>query len=78
MADRIATDQQLIDYMEQATSDEDWKARVDEVKRQNYGNYPRNWLPVMIVTGRYAKIMQKWDPSATDGHHVMPLMPPPK
>lgn len=54
------TEQEVIDLMSSATSDEDWNQKTLQVKRAFNNGYPAFWYPAIIASGLGDKIAAKW------------------
>lgn len=51
----LTKSESVVEYMKQATSDEDWDQRCDAVKGANSG-YPSFWYPAIIASGLYEQV----------------------
>jgi len=56
---QLQNEQQVREYMALATSEEDWKARMDSVKRQFVG-YPDFWFSAIIESGLSSRVADSW------------------
>ena len=53
------TEQQVVDLMSSATSEDDWNNKCDQVKKACNG-YPDFWFPLIIVSGLAHRIQATW------------------
>ena len=51
--------QEVVEYMQAATSEEDWNHRTDEVKRR-FGGYPDFWFAAIVQGGVMATAQMNW------------------
>lgn len=50
---------EVVDFMSQSISEEDWDKRCDEVKRRCNG-CPQFWYPAIVLSGLMGKVESRW------------------
>jgi hypothetical protein len=53
------TQQEVVDLMKSAKSEEDWNNKCDQVK-EACGGYPSFWFPSIILSGLAAEVSASW------------------
>lgn len=51
MSEIVYDGSNLVQFMEQTSSRDDWNKRADAVKEFHKGNYPGNWFQDIILSG---------------------------
>ena len=45
---------------EATQSEAQWNAQCDKIKAARHGQYPPDWWPVMVESGKASRIMVRW------------------
>lgn len=56
----IGTEQSLIQFMSESTTENDWGDRYDIVVRFHGGNPPSFWYSTIVISGVMGKTASKW------------------
>ncbi len=59
------SEQEVIALMESSTSETEWNANADTVKKR-CGGYPSFWFPAVVVSGLLQRTKAKWESHVDD------------
>ncbi len=55
-----------ISELEATRSETEWNAKCDEIKKARGGQYPPDWWPVMMMSGKIAATQASWKANEGD------------
>lgn len=53
------TEQEVVNLMQSSTSEEEWNANADKVKKASGGGYPAFWYKAIVVSGLANRTLAK-------------------
>ena len=60
----MTTPTEVVKLMESSTSEDEWNANCDQVKKANGGGYPAFWYETIVSSGVFAAALAVWSKSA--------------
>lgn len=57
----LSNEKDVVEYIQNATSEHDWNQRCDAVKRANGGRYPDFWYAAIVLSSVMHTVSSKWD-----------------